>query len=497
MNSNSNFTFKPYWVIRLFIGLSGLALLFQGCKAVGPDYVAPENPVPNVWDLNIQSKLVKEPATDLEHWWTLFNDPTLNALIEKAKVENRNLKMAYTRVLEARANISGVSGSKLPEVGTSASAGIQKQSDEGSLKEIAPANGFKTQSNFQIGISSTWEIDVFGRVRRSIESANYTYESSIQDYYDVMTILLADVAINYLDLRSQQQLRLNTEQNVNDQEASLKLTEIMYNSGLSSYLDVVQAKSNLAETKSEIPHYKMNEYIAINRMALLLGSTYDSLNIDLFTIGEIPMANPNFDVGLPTDLLRQRPDIRAAELNIAMNNAKIGVSTADLYPTFSLGGFFGLDSQSVGKMFTVPGMTWGLSSPISWQLFNRKRIKANIAINEQQTQQALLSYENIVLKAYLEVEDLLVSLNMNQEKYKHLSDAVENSEQAVGYVKIQYETQITDFQNLLDTQRTLYRQQNSKISAEAEITTNLIKLYKALGGGWNITEHIQNPTTTP
>ncbi|MDW5287378.1 TolC family protein [Formosa sp. PL04] len=490
MNSNSNFSFKQYWVTLFSIALFGMVLLFQGCKAVGPDYTTPIDPVPNAWDLKIQSKLVKEPKSDLENWWTLFNDPILNALIEKAKSQNRNLKIAYSRVIEARTEMSGVSGAKLPSLETSASVGVEKQSDLGSLKPLAPANGFKPQGIFQQGFSSSWEIDVFGRVRRSMEAANYAYETSIQDYYDVMTVLLADVAINYLDLRSKQQQRVNTEKNVIAQEESLTLTEVMFNSGISSYLDVVQAKSNLLETKSQIPDYKLGEYKAINKLSQLLGTTYDSLGIDLYEIGKIPMGNTNFNVGLPTDLLRQRPDIRAAELNIAMNNAKIGVSTADLYPTFSLGGFFGFDSQDAGNLFSVPGMNWGLSLPISWQIFNRKQIKANIAINEQQTQQALLNYENTVLKAYIEVEDLLVSLHMNQEKYKFISEAVGQTEEAVGLVKIQYDTQITDFQNVLDTQRSLFRQQNQKVTSETDIVINLIKLYKALGGGWTIQEEV-------
>jgi NodT family efflux transporter outer membrane factor (OMF) lipoprotein len=487
MNSNQS-SFKHQWIVGASIILLAVVLLSPGCKPVGPDFQTPADPTPNQWDIQIASKLVKEPKADIESWWTLFNDPVLTQLINKAKDENRNLKTAYSRVLQARAEVAGVSGSKLPEVGAGASAAVTKQSDEGSLEQLAPQNGFQSQSIFQLGVNSSWEIDVFGRIRRSVESANYAYEMSIQDYYDVLTILLADVAINYMDLRSQQQQKLNTEANIKAQEASLSLTEDMYDAGLSSYLDVVQAKSNLLETKAQAPHYELAEYLAVNRLALLLGTTYDSLKIDLFEIGEIPKANTSFDIGLPTDLLRQRPDIRAAEMNIAMNNANVGVSTADLYPTFSLGGFFGFDSQNFGNLFTVPGMTWGLSLPISWQLFNRKRIKANIAINELSTQQALLNYENTVLNAYLEVENLLFSLDMRQTRYEYLKEAVGYTQEAVELVKVQYESQVTDFQNVLDTERSLYRQQNQRVKSETEIAVDLIKLYKALGGGWTVNQ---------
>lgn len=468
-------------------------ILLDGCKPVGPDYIAPTPELPDAWQQQINSKLTEEPGTDLENWWTVFNDTVLNTLITEAKEENINLRIAYSRILEARAELAGVSGKKLPTVGSGITISESKMSDNGSLAQIAPAGGFNPQSLFSVGVNATWEIDVFGRIRRSVEAAGMEYQVSIEDYYDMMVILLADVAMNYMDVRSYQQLILNTEDNVKIQQESLDLAQFRYDMGLTSYLDVTQARSNLAETKAAIPFYKMAEYIAINRLAILLGTTIDSLNNEIFEPSKFPEPIENIGIGLPADLLRQRPDIRAAERDIARNNAKIGVATADLYPTFALSGFLGFDSKSVTNLFTIPGLNWGISLPVSWQIFNRKRIRANIAINEQRTQQALLNYENIVLQAYAEVTNSIVSYNMEKERYGNLFDAKEATAEAVSLVTTQYNNGLTDFQNVLDTERSLYRQQNQVIDAQSNMAVDLILLYKSLGGGWEIPQDTITP----
>lgn len=471
-----------YLVFSLYI-----LLILQGCKAVGPDYVAPESELPDAWTENIQLKLTDKPTTSLENWWRVFNDTTLNNLIALAKENNKSLKIAYSRVLEARANAAGVAGQKIPLVDAGIEVSESKQSDNGSLTQLAPAGGFSPQSLFNIGMGASWEIDVFGRVRRSVEAAEMEYQASVEDYYDMMVVLLADVAMNYAQVRSFQQLIINAELNAEAQQQSYKIAKDKYSIGITSYLDVLQSKSNLSETLASIPEFKQQEYLAINRLAVLLGITNNELNASIFSIGAIPKPVENIvTIGIPTDLLRQRPDIRAAEKMIAKNNARIGVATADLYPTFSLSGVFGLSSESISTLFSAPSFEWGASLPISWQLFNRKRIKANIAINEQRTQQALFNYENIVLSAYAEVESSMVAYNNQQKKYSHLAEAVLASKEAVNLVNVQYESGITDFQNVLDTERTLYRQQNNLIETETSIIVNLILLYKSLGGGWDI-----------
>lgn len=485
-----NIWILPTVLILLFLGL------FPGCKPVGPDYIAPTPALPDTWQQQINLKLTEEPKTDLETWWSVFNDTVLDNLITTAKANNKNLQIAYSRVLEARADLAGVSGKKLPKAGTGITISESKMSDNGSFSQIAPEGGFTPQSLFSVGVNATWEIDVFGRIRRSVEAAGMQYQVSVEDYYDIMVILLGDVALNYMDIRSYQQLIVNTEVNVKIQQESLELAQFRYEMGLTSYLDVAQAKSNLSETKAALPFYKMEEFIAMNRLAVLLGTTRDSLTKEVFVPANLPKAGENITLGLPTDLLRQRPDIRAAERNIAKYNAKIGVATADLYPTFALSGFLGFDSKSVTNLFTIPGLNWGISLPVSWQIFNRKRIRANIAISEQRTQQALLNYENIVLQAYSEVTNSIVSYNMEKERYDHLFDASAATEEAVSLVNTQYDSGLTDFQNVLDTERSLYRQQNNLIESRKNMAQSLILLYKSLGGGWVVQQDSISPSAT-
>jgi len=473
------------WLLSFITFLVFVSIL-SGCKPVGPDYLAPSPNLPDAWSQEINSKLAEEPKTNLENWWSVFNDTVLDSIIAQAKVRNYNLKIAYSRVLEARADLAGVSGKKLPKAGTGITISESKMSDNGSLAQIAPAGGFTPQSLFSVGVNATWEIDVFGRIRRSVEASGMEYQVTVEDYYDMLVILLADVASNYMNIRAYQQLISNTDSNLIIQQKSLDLAQFRYEMGLTSYLDVAQAKSNLAETKSVIPVYKMEEFYAVNRLAILLGTTRDSLNEEIFSPANLPKPDANIGIGLPTDLLRQRPDIRAAERNIAKNNAKIGVNTADLYPTFALSGFLGFDSKSVTSLFTVPGLNWGVSLPVSWQIFNRKRIRANIAISEQRTQQALLNYENTVLQAYAEVENSIVSYNLEKERYADLYEAATATEEAVSLVTTQYNNGLTDFQNVLDTERSLYRQQNHLIDTQTNMVVNLILLYKSLGGGWEI-----------
>lgn len=490
MKISQNKKYSPgemnYKRLLLLLFILIFAGIFQGCKTVGPNYMQPAPILPDDWDIQIDQKLKEQPSTELESWWNIFSDPVLNQLIEQARDNNKNLKSAYSRILESRANLSGVSGEKLPFASANLSVSESKLSDYGSFSELAPEGGFKPQSMFSTGVNAAWEIDVFGRIRRAVEAAGYEYQTTIEDYYDVMVVLLAEVATNYMNLRTYQQLIISTELNSQIQKDLLDLAQSRYELGLTTYLDVLQAKYNLAETNSLIPDYKTGEFKASTRLAILLGTTRDSLNIELFVPGNIPQPDSNIVIGIPTDLLRQRPDIRAAEKYIAYNNANTGVATADLYPTFALNGFFTFQSKSVANWFTIPGLNWGAFFPVSWDIFNRKRIKANISMNEQRTQQALLNYENTVLQAYGEVEDALVSFSNQKERHIYLNEAVQSSQEAVELVEIQYNTGLTDFLNVLDAERNLLNVQTQQIESSKNIANDAILLYKALGGGWKI-----------
>lgn len=465
-----------------------ILIFIAGCKPVGPDYIAPTPEIPDAWSQQLKSNLETNPVSNLESWWLVFNDTVLNGLVSEAKNNNKNLRIAFSRVQEARADYSGVKGEKLPVSDVTLGISESKLSDNGSFAQLAPQDGFKPQSLFSTGINAAWEIDVFGRIRRSIEAAGYNYEQTIDDYYDVMVILLADVVMNYLEVRTYQQMIINALQNVEAQTESYEFTQIRYNSGLCSYLDVTQAQYNLAETKSSIFELQIQEYLALGRIAVLLGDFRDSLNPALINNHSLPEPDTMVTLGIPADLLRQRPDIRAKERAIARSNANIGVATADLYPTFSLSGFLGLGSSSVSSLFTIPSLQWGIALPVQWDIFNRKRIKANIAIREYQTQQLLFAYENTVLQAYNEVDNSIFSYNRQKQMNDQLKEAVEANTEAVALVKYQYQDGLTDFQNVLDTERSLFRSQNRLVESQSKTLIELVFIYKSLGGGWPIVQ---------
>jgi NodT family efflux transporter outer membrane factor (OMF) lipoprotein len=463
-----------------------IILMLNSCKAVGPDYIAPTPSMPDAWTNEIESKFEQEPQSNLETWWTVFNDTTLIALIDQAKQHNKNLNIAYSRIVQSRAGLKGIKGRKYPHATFGGNAGVSKMSDNGSLSQVAPDDGFDPQGHYRLGLSASWEIDFFGKFSRSIESGSANVQASVEDYYDLMVILFAEVSTNYLNIRVNQQRIEIANQNIISQQEMTELTLNRYEAGLSSYLDVVQAKSNLNETQASIPEYKIEISNSINRISVLTGVLKESLSRELFEIGKIPVSSKSVATGIPINLLRQRPDIRAAERKIAIYNAQIGANTASLYPSFNLSGFFGIASRKITSLFTGGSSLWGASFPIQWQVFNRAQIKANIAISHEQTAQSLLEYENRVLEAIAEVDNSIASYNLQNQRHQYLHDAVAAGKEAVSLVTIQYELGLTDFQNVLDTQRTLFNQQDNLISNEGSSAIEIVSLYKALGGGWKI-----------
>lgn len=463
-----------------------VVLLLNSCKAVGPDYKAPDPTMPDAWSTEINSKFEQDSTTNLENYWTIFNDTILNDLIDQARANNKDIKIAFSRIQQTRASLSGLQGNKYPYASLNASAGVTKLSDNGGLAEVAPEGGFSPETHFQLGLNASWELDVFGKFRRMIESGDANFQASVENYYDVMVLLFAELTSNYINVRVNQQRIIIANENVATQEDMLALTTDRYESGLNSYLDVVQATSNLKATQASIPEYEIEIHNSLNQISVLTGVLKDSLNPALFKVDKIPAATESVTTGIPINLLRQRPDIRAAERTIAMYNAQIGANTAELYPSFNLMGFFGLGSSLLSNFFTDGGSFYGASFPIKWQVFNRAQIKANIAVSEELTEQSLLDYENTVLKAIAEVDYSIAAYNLLVQRQQYLFDAVEASKEAVSLVLIQYEMGLTDFQNVLDTQRGLFNQQDNLITSEGNATTEMVSLYKALGGGWKV-----------
>jgi len=484
-----SFTRAAYLTVSALLVL----LALQGCSAVGPNYQEPELSVQDTWSAKIAEQVALGPESTLQTWWTVFNDPMLNGLIERSRQQNLDLQVAVSRIRESRAYLAMVRGKELPVVDASATATETKLSDDGPFQQVAPPGGFDPQGMLQLQLDAQWEIDVFGRVRRSIESAGAQYEATVEDYRDVMVTLFAEVAIAYTELRGAQQQIRYARENVDSQRQSLKLALDRWKNGVTSKLDVAQAQANLAATQASIPLLNLSLSQALNRLSVLLGQDVPSLRQELETIGPIPQPGEAIGVGIPADILRQRPDIRRSERLLAAQTAQIGVATADLYPSFNISGFIGLQSRSLSNLFDGSSETFSLAAPIEWNIFSGGRVHSNIRIQEEKASQLLLTYRQKVLVAIEEVENAIIGFNLSRTRCEYLTEATAATTEAVDMVLDQYQNGLTDFNNVLVTQRDLHFRQDRLVATETDLVLNLIALYKALGGGWNYGEPFVPP----
>jgi NodT family efflux transporter outer membrane factor (OMF) lipoprotein len=464
------------------VALSVVGLL-TGCITVGPDYEQPEISTPDAWHTAATQGLAEGEAA-LHTWWTVFEDPQLNDLIDRATKANLDLELALWRIEEARALRGVASGARVPEVNFSGESGRGEASENGVLGEITPEGGFGAQNLHDYGVGATWELDLWGRVRRTVESADAAVEASVEDSRDVLVSLLAEVALSYADVRSFQERIQLAHANVDTQQDTLGLTQDRFRTGLVSALDVAQAEANLANTESLIPTLETDLQFALNRLAVLLGDHPGAVHDELETAKPLPGEPADVTVGLPANLLRQRPDVRRAERQLASQNARIGVATAALYPTFNLSGFLGLQATSGGDLLDSGSLTWGVGLPIRWNLFAGGRIRSNIRAEEARTEQARVFYEQTILLAMEELEGSMVAYEQQRIRREKLGLSVDATERSLGLVMTQYRAGLTDFQNVLDTQRSLLNRQDDLAASRGQVIKNLIGLYRALGGGW-------------
>jgi NodT family efflux transporter outer membrane factor (OMF) lipoprotein len=458
-------------------------LVLGGCT-VGPDYVEPETATPDAWHTAAVEGLEDGDAT-LQTWWEVFEDEKLNELVMRSTEGNLDLRSALWRVEEARALRGVVASTRKPQVGFSADANRSLPSENGALGDIAPEEGFEAENLFTTGFGASWEIDVFGRIRRQVEAADAATQASIEAYRDVLVSLYAETALAYLNVRTAQERLRIAHANVEAQENTLQLTKDRFDAGLVSALDVTQAESNLANTYSLIPVIERDLNEVLNRLAVLLGENPGTLHAELDQEVPIPHEPEAVAMGLPTELLRQRPDVRRAERLLASQTAQIGVATADLYPTFSLAGFLGLEALDAGDLGSGDSVSWNIGLPIRWNIFAGGRIRSQIRAEEARTNQALAAYEQTVLDALEEAENAMVAYVKEVQRRERLEQAVDATQRSLDLVLTQYTAGLTDFQNVLDTQRTLLLREDDLAQAEGLVVANLVRLYRALGGGWD------------
>lgn len=479
MNIKLRFTKASLKTLRYFIILQIIALL-HGCITVGPDYTPPELQVPDAWHQTIMEGF-KEGQSSLQTWWKTFKDPLLNSLIDRAQSGNLDLKKAIARIREGRARLGIATGGKYPEINNIGDFIKHRTSER---FRVPTTQQKRNQWFLRYGLDATWELDFWGRIRRNVESADANLTATIEDFRDVLVLLYSEVAKNYTNVRTLQARLRYAKNNVSIQRDTLELTKNRLDAGIVSELDMRQAELNLANTESVIPTLESMLIQTIHRLGVLLGKYPNALYNELIQPAAIPKPPEEVIVGLPIELLRQRPDIRRAERELASQTAKIGVVKADLFPRFSLTGEFVFASTAMGNLFDWSSRMWAWGPTIRWNLFDGGRIRSNIKAEEALTEQALARYESTVLKAFEDVQNAMVDYIRESEREAVLNRSVEAAEKSAQLVEKQYILGITDFQNVLDMQRSLFQTQDNLAVSEGNVTLNLIRIYTALGGGW-------------
>lgn len=457
-----------------------VGLLFSGCVMVGQDYAKKEPDAPQEWHSDLAGGLRAEKLNPdvLTHWWTTLNDDELTSLIARAVTSNLDLKKAQARVRESRA-LRGISRASLfPTLDGEASV-VKYQTSENGISGTGDEKDFYN-ANFDAG----WELDIFGGIRRSVEAAQADLEASQENLHDVLVSLMAEVALNYVELRTYQTRLTQTKANIESQQHTYELNQSRFEAGIINELPVQQSLYNLERTRSHISSLHIGLEAAKNRLAVLLGQRPGILEQELSSKKAIPVIPPSVAVGVPAETLRHRPDIRRAERNLAAQTARIGVATADLYPKFHLFGTIGLESLSSGDFFDSASRAWSIGPSISWNIFHGGAIRQNIEVQNARQEQALISYETTLLKALEEVENALVAYAREQLRMESLAAATAAAKNAALLAEDQFQAGLVDFSNVLDAQRAQLNFEDELAQSEGTVTANLIRLYKALGGGW-------------
>ncbi len=453
----------------------------SGCFKVGPDYKKPQVTVPSTWRqdmLKADPALVPEP-TKIKRWWEIFNDPILNQLIKVADANNYDIRIAVARVEEAWAQIGVVSGQRMPQIDVKGSFNRQRTSENGQY----PGGDLFNEYTSQIG--ATWEIDLFGRIKRQIAAAKANFEATRELKTDVMISVYAQVARAYITLRTAQ-FRLSTSlNNIESQREIVDLTRTRFKYGLASDLDVAQSEQVLAISESTLPPLRTQINTSIHALSVLLGKPPAKLKDLLAPEKPIPMLPQRITVGIPMDLIRRRPDIRAAERFLAAQTEQIGIATTYLYPRLSIAGFFGFLSTDATDAFHWSSRAFSVGGGLNWNIFNGGSVRSLIKVEDARTKQALLKYEKTILKALKEVEDALVRYANGERRVIDLQHSVEVAKRTLDLSLTLYKEGLKDFQSTLDAERVLFEAENSLAEAEGATAINLVNLYRALGGGWD------------
>lgn len=467
----------------------GLSLLAVGGCTVGPDYKPPAMQAPAAW----AEEADNAPAAD-GPWWRSFHDPVLDSLIERAVQSNTDLRVALARVREARAQRGIVSAALFPHVDASGSYSNSRFSENGFLQGLGggPGGGLPgaiapgQQINlYQVGLDASWEIDVFGGRRREVEAADADIAAAGLDAGDVLRSVCAEVADGYIQLRGVQ-ARLSLANKVADiQQRTYDIIREQAGAGVASELDLSRAESQLASSRSAVPDLEAAEHVAVRRLEVLLGLNPGSLDSELLAEGPIPASPDALAAGIPSETLRRRPDVRAAERRLAAANARIGVATAGYFPRFSLTGSFGLQSQKIEDLPAGDSRFWAIGPTVRWPILDFGAVRSAVAVQDARTQAAEATYEGTVLRALSDVEVALVQLSRERRRGVELRRAAEAADHSANIAQELYRNGLLEYTDLLDAQRTQSAARDSEARSRASVGSNAVALFKALGGGWD------------
>lgn len=456
---------------------------------VGPDYKKPETAVSSKFaglDKSVSPEdLASKPndhPIEVSRWWREFNDEQLTGLISRAQRQNLDVAVAIARVRQARAQLIIATGALYPSVSIGASASQARN----------PVGGLGTNGNgriseaYQVGFDASWEIDVFGGIRRQIEASKAGLEASFENRDDVLVTLAGDIGTNYINLRGAQSQLAIARSNLQAQEETLALTQERFEAGFVAGLDVANAQAQVASTRSSIPVTESQIRAFIYALGVLLGEEPSALLAELTPDKSIPRAPASVPIGLPSELLQRRPDIRRAEANLHAATAQIGAAVANLYPQFNLNGSIGLQGGNAGDLGNLANHYWSYGPGANWLVFDGGQTRGNIELQRGVTDEAYAAYKQIVLVALQDTETALVNFTSQQQRRVSLAQAVEANKTAVDLSMQLYSNGKTDFLNVLSAQRQLFLSEDALVQSEANVSTSLVALYKALGGGWGL-----------
>jgi NodT family efflux transporter outer membrane factor (OMF) lipoprotein len=470
-----------------------MAVLLGGCT-VGPNYSRPTTPVPPTF---AESQVAAAASdADLATWWHGFADPELDRLVNRAIAQNLDVESAAARIREARARERVAGAAALPQVDAQASASRQRISEN--AIPVPPGAGGGTGggntgsfglpgsefSTFRVGFDASWEIDLFGKTRRSVEAARARTGAAIWNRRDVQVSVAAEVADAYLTLRTLQQRIETAEAEAGRQQRSLQLVRARMRGGLVTGQDLAQQQSQLSTAQAAIPPLRAQADAQIHKIGVLTGDSPEALIADLSPAGALPPSPPQVPAGLPSDLLRRRSDIRAAEQNLHAATADIGVATADLYPKFSLSAVPALVSTTLTKLVEWGSRSYTASAAVDWPIFNGGRTHANITITKAQQEQVLIAYRKTILTALQDVEDALSNVDNDRRQIASLDAAQRTAARAEDIARTRYRGGLVTYTDVLQAQASRISLENQLIQARGSQARDTVALFKALGGGW-------------